>query len=100
MLNQVRRPKLTAGFGRGIKRRIGKSNFALLYPSKMPIFPIQTFITSLRDDDRLSLQKLGVKEVAAFYAKEDDERDSIDDSILKVIDEARQEVSELLAEEE
>ena len=81
-----------AGFGRGLKRKISKSNFVLMYPSRMPVFPIQTFISSLKDDDKNSLSKLAAKEVGAFYIRDRDDNKSIDSEILKIIDNAKEEV--------
>ena len=71
-----------------------------MYPSRMPVFPIQTFISSLKDDDKNSLSKLAAKEVGAFYIRDRDNNKSIDSEILKIIDNAKEEVKTMIDDEE
>jgi hypothetical protein len=74
--------------------------YAMLYPSKTPIFPLQTFISSLKENDKQNLQRLSVKDVAACYIKSPEDEKFITSEIKDLIAESHQELTGLIEAEE
>ena len=72
----------------------------MLYPAKTPIFPLQTFISTLRENDKQNLQKLSIKDVAACYIKSPEDENFISQEIKDLISESHTELASLIEAEE
>jgi len=99
MLCSIKRSQTTAALNRGVRRLFSKLNYALLYPSKSPIVPLQTFVTTLKEEDKSVIQKLGLKEVAAFYLNNEESK-VIPEDIAHLISEAKEEAVVMMTEEQ
>lgn len=99
MLCSIKRSRTTSALSRGVRRVFSKLNYALLYPSKSPIVPFQTFVTTLKEDDKSVIQKLGLKEVAAFYIHSEESK-VIPEDMAQLINEAKEEAVSLQTDEQ
>lgn len=98
MLQSVRRSHLAKSFGRKLVRKSSESviKHALLYPSKTPIFPFQTFISTLKSEDEAALNRLNVTEAAAFFVRSGDAEVEVDQGVLDILRNAKDELVTLL----
>lgn len=97
MLQSVRRYHLAKSFGRRLARRSSDvSKHALMYPTKTPIFPFQTFISTLKSDDEAAIAKLNVNEAAAFYIRNNEDHPEVDQEVLEIFGSAKEELASLL----
>jgi len=101
MLGRVKRTKLARALGDGLSRAFCKSNLVVLYPSKTPIFPLQTYITDIKEEDKLMINRLGAREAGVFYRKPRSEEEVLPDAemqkFLELFQKAKQEADELLS---
>ena len=77
-----------------------RAKYALLYASKTPIFPLQTFISSIRENDKTNLQRLSIKDVAACYLKTPEDETFVTQEIKDLIAESHNELKQLIEAEE
>ena len=100
MLCRIKKSQSSVSLTRGIRRMFSKSsNFTLLYPSKTPIVPFQTFVTTMKESDRNTIQKLNIKETAAFYMNSEESR-QVPEDIMKLIQEAKEETVRMQTEDQ
>ena len=86
--------------GRAFSRTVGgKGNLCLVYPAKIPIFPFQSFISTIREEDRTVINKLNIREAGAFYVKSGHEEGVIPEQYRDIVTEARKELITLLSSE-
>jgi hypothetical protein len=99
MLSCIKKSRTSSLVSRGAKRLFSKLNYGLLYPSKSPIVPFQTFVTTLKEEDKSVIQKLGLKEVAAFYVNSEENK-LIPEDMAHLISEAKEEAVAMQTEEQ
>jgi hypothetical protein len=92
--------KGVGGVARAFSRQLGgKGSLCLVYPGKMPVFPFQSFISTVREEDRNVINKLNVREAGAFYVKTGLEEGVIPEQYREIVTEARKELIALLSAE-
>ena len=101
MIRSTRILQKSMGSNGRISRGLGKTSYAVLYPSTIPIFPFQTFLTSIKESDRANLQKLGIKSAAAFYLKNsEDEKITAEDTFSQLVAASKKEAVDLEEQEQ
>ena len=67
---------------------------ALLLPSKIPIFPFQSHVSVISDDDKDTIRKLGFQN--AVMSVENQYLDTIDEYDLEIIKRAKEQVVKVI----
>lgn len=99
MLCRSRQLKRAIRAPRKLSRLTGQARHALLYPSKTPVFPFQSFISTVRAEDEAVISRLNVREAAVFYLRSEQEISEVDPQVLDLFREAKEELTTLLEEQ-